>query len=157
MDIATHEFSDPHNVLFFVAAFWNCGWGLGALLRWWPPSAMRAGSLSFYGQHRGCLNNNIFSNLGLRNAYWAHFLCHHEYWPTSASNPFSFFNTSLGLSGGKHCQKITVPILRFVLQNFAIPGYLPHIHFYRYIVSFLASHWVIVIAVCDSISVQGTS
>ena len=41
------------------------GWGLGAFLRWWPPSTMWVGPLILYGQHWECLNNPIFSNLGL--------------------------------------------------------------------------------------------
>ena len=100
-----------------------------AFLRWWPPSAMWAGPLSFYGHHRGCLNNPIFSNLGLCAACWAHFVCHHELWLTSASHPFTFLNSSLGLAGGKRYQKITIPIFRLVLQNFPIPGYFPIIIF----------------------------
>ena len=32
---------------------------------------------------------------------------------------------SPGLDGGKHYQKIIIPIVRLVLQNFAIPGYFP--------------------------------
>ena len=45
-------------------------------------------------------------------------------------------NSSLGFAGGKHYQEITIPIFRFVLQNFAIPGYFPYtcyIIFYRYL------------------------
>ena len=34
------------------------------------------------------------------------------------SHPFSFLNSSLGIDGGKHYQKITFPIFRLVLQNF---------------------------------------
>ena len=49
------------------------------------------------------------SNLGLCAACWAHFICHHELWPTSPSHPFSFLNSSLGLAGGKHYQKMTIP------------------------------------------------
>ena len=98
----------------------------------------------------GCLN------LGLCAAGWAHFMCHHKLWPTSASRPFSFLNSSLGLAEGKHYQKITIPIFRLVLQNFAIPSYFPSILFYCYLFSLLSSGWV-VIAVCDSISVQETS
>ena len=60
----------------------------------------------------------------------AHVMCHHELWPTSVSQPFSFLNSSLGLAGGKHYQKITNPIFRLILQNFAIPGYFPYILFY---------------------------
>ena len=43
---------------------------------------------------------NVFSNLGLCAACWAHFMCHHELWPTSVSHPFSFLNSSLGLARG---------------------------------------------------------
>ena len=109
----------------------RCGWGLGSFLRWWPPSAMWAGPLSFYGHHRGCLNYLIFLNLGLCAACWAHFMWHHKFWPTSASP--------------------TIPIFRLVLQNFAIPGYFPYILFYRFLFSLLSSDWV-VIAVCDYFS-----
>ena len=62
---------------------------------------------------------------------------HHELWPTSESHPFSFLNSSLCLAGGKLYQKITVPVFRLVLQNFAIPGYFPYILFYCYIISLL--------------------
>ena len=44
-------------------------------------------------------------------------------------------NISLGFAGGKHCQKITIPIFRLVLQNFAIPGCFPYIFFSRAIFS----------------------
>ena len=56
-------------------------------------------------------------------------MCHHELWPTSVGRPSSFLNNSLGLTGGKYYQKITIPLLRLVLQNFAIPGYFPYIIF----------------------------
>ena len=131
----------------------ECGWGLGAFLRWWPLSTMWAGPVIFYGQHRGCLNNPIFSNLGLGAACWAHFMCHHELWPTSVSHPFSFLNSSWGLTRGKHYQKITIAIFRFVLQNFTVPGYFPYILFYRYLFSLLSPGWF-VIAVCDFISIR---
>ena len=99
-----------------------CGWGSGAFLRWWPPSAMWAGPLIFYGHHRECLNNPIFSDLVLCAVCWALFMCHYELWSTSVGHPLSFFNSSLGLTGGKHYQKITIAIFRFVPQNFTIPG-----------------------------------
>ena len=108
---------------------------------------------SWHGCHRGCLNNPIFSNLGLCAACWAHFMCHHELWPTSVSHPFSFLNSSLGLAGEKHYQKITIPIFRLGLQNFAIPGYFPYILFYCYLFSLLSSGWF-VIAACGSVSVR---
>ena len=83
-------------------------------------------------------------------------MCHHELWPTSVNHPFSSLNSSLGFAGGKHYQKITIPIFRLILQNFAIPGCFPYILFYCYLFSLLSSGWF-VIAVCDSISVQGTN
>ena len=59
--------------------------------------------------------------LGLFAACWAHVMCHHELCPTSVSNPFSFLNASLGLTGMriKCYQKIIILIFRRVFQNFA--------------------------------------
>ena len=104
------------------------------LCKRWPPSTMwaGAGSINLFMATipRGCLKNNpIFSNLGLCAACWAHFMCHHELWPTSVGHPFSFLNSSWGLTGGKHHQKITIAIFRFVLKNFTIPSYFPYIYF----------------------------
>ena len=82
-------------------------------------------------------------------------MCHHELWATSLSHTCSSFNYSFGFAGGKHYKKITIPIFRLVRQNFAIPDHFPYILFYRYLFSSLSSGWF-VIAVCDSISVQGT-
>ena len=45
---------------------------------------------------------------------WAHFMCHHELWPTSASHPFSL-NSSLGFAGGK-----TLPAPTFLCFVFNI-------------------------------------
>ena len=39
--------------------------GLGTFLSWWPPSTMWVCPSICYGHHRGCLNNPIFSNLGV--------------------------------------------------------------------------------------------
>ena len=80
-------------------------------------------------------------------------MCHHELWPTLVSHPFSSLNSFSGFAGGKHYQKISIPIFRFVLQNFAIPGCFPYFLFCSYIFSFLSSGWF-VIAVCGSISVR---
>ena len=54
-------------------------------------------------------------------------------------------NSSLGFAGGKHCQKITLPIFRRVPQNFAIPGYFPYILFYRHLFSLLSSGWFVIV------------
>ena len=43
-----------------------------------------------------CLKNPIFSNLGLCAACCAHFMCHHEFRPTSVSHPFSSLNPFTG-------------------------------------------------------------
>ena len=123
--------------------------GGGAFLRWWPPSAMWTGPLIFYGHHRGCLNNLIFSNLGLCAACWVHFMSSRIV--ANVGHPFSSSDSSLGLTGGKYYQKITSPIFRLILQNIAVPGCFSHILFYHYIFSLLSSGWV-VIAVCDCFS-----
>ena len=47
--------------------------GLGTFLSWWPPSTMWVGPSIFYGHHRGCLNNPIFSNLGVMCCIWRTF------------------------------------------------------------------------------------
>ena len=90
------------------------GWGLWAFLSWWPPSAM-GGSFNLLWYHWGCLNNSIFFNLGLCAACWAHFMRQHKLWPTSMSCSFSFLNSCLGLAGGKHYQKINIPIFKILL------------------------------------------
>ena len=94
---------------------------------------------------RRCLNNPIFSNLGLCAPYWAHFMCHHELWPTSVGHPFSFLNSSLDLAGGKHYQKIAIPIFRVVLQNFTFPCYFPSVLFYHYLVSLFFPGWFLLL------------
>ena len=58
-------------------------------------------------------------------------MCHHELSPTS----FSFLNSSWSFTGGNHYRKITIAIIRFVLQNFTIPDYLPYILFFCYLFS----------------------
>ena len=68
----------------------------------------------------------------------------------------SSLNSSLGFAGGKHYQKFAIPIFRFVIQNFAIPCRFRYILLCCYPFSLLPSGWF-VIAVCGSISVQGTS
>ena len=50
-------------------------------------------------------------------------------------------------------RKITIPIFRLVLHNFAIPGYFPYILFYCCLFSLLSSGWFVVV-VCGSISAR---
>ena len=48
------------------------------------------------------------------------------------------------MTGEKHHQKITIPISRLNLQNFAFPDYFPHIFFNRYFYSLLSSGWFVI-------------
>ena len=81
---------------------------------------------------------------------------HPHHHPPPTPTPPPTLNSSLGLAGGKHYQKFSIPIFRLVLQTFAIPCYFSLYFFYCYLFSLVSSDWV-VIAVCDSISVQETS
>ena len=140
-------------------AFWNCEialkirvGGVGGVSKVVATFSHVGGSFILF-MAMGCLNNPIFSNLGLCAACWTCFMSHHQLWPTSVIHPCSSLNSSLGFAGGKHYQKITIPIFRLVLQNVAIPCCFPYC---RYLFSLLSSG-LFVIAVCGSISVQGTS
>ena len=62
-------------------------------------------------------------------------------------------NISESFCWRKHYQKITIPIFRLVLQNFAIPGCFPYIPFYSYVLSLLSSGWFVIV-VCGSVSVR---
>ena len=109
-------------IFLTVAQLRKCGWGLGGFSRVVATFNHVGRSFDlFYGHHWACLNNPTFSNLGLCAVCWAHFICHHELWPTSVGHPFSFLNSFWGLTGGKHHQKITLAIFRFVLQNLLFP------------------------------------
>ena len=94
---------------------------------------------------RGCLNNPIFSNLGLCAACWTHFMCHHELWPTSLGHPFSFFQFILRPYWGK-----TLPenqhslfldlFFKILLSQF----YFIYILFHRYIFFLTSSGWFVI-------------
>ena len=77
-----------------------------------------------------------FRILGLCATYWAHFMSSRIV--ANISESPSPLNSSLGLTEGKHYQKITVPILRLVLQNFALPGCFPYNLFYCTLFSLLS-------------------
>ena len=119
----------------------------------WAPSAMWAGPLIYLWP-----GTTGYAWIIPSSRIWDYVLhveqisCAITNWPTSVSQPFSSLNSSLGFAGGKHHQKIIIPIFRLIFQNFAIPGCFPHIIFYCYIFSLLSSGWF-VIAVCYSISV----
>ena len=134
LQLITHPFYPPKSVyssrgkfsllLILICAAINLslgfGWvGVGGFSKVVATFNHVGGSFNlFYGRHRGCVNNPIVSNLGLCAACWAHFTCHHELWPTSVSHSFSFLNSSLGLAGGKHYQKITIPVFRRFFKFF---------------------------------------
>ena len=137
-----------------IISYVTCGRGLGAFRRWWPPSPMWAGPFNMFKAITGDVR--IIPSFQIRGYvlhFQARFMCHYELWPTSVSHPFSFLNSSFGLTWGKHNQKITIAIVRLVLQVFAMPGYFLYIVFYSYLFSLLSSCWF-VIAVCDSASVR---
>ena len=104
----------------------SLGWGWGLFLRWWPPSDTWVGLLIFLSATtRNVWIIPFFSNFEICATCWAHFICHHELWLTSLMHPFSFLNGSLGLVGGKHYQKFTIPIFWFsskvLLSKIAFP------------------------------------
>ena len=68
-------------------------------------------------------------------------------------HPFSFLNSSWGLSRGKTFPENHYTYFRLVLQNFAISGYFPYILLYRYLFSLLSSGS----SACGSISVRELS
>ena len=78
---------------------------------------------------------------------------HVSSWIVANISESSSLNSSLNFAGGKHFQKIIIPIFRLALHNFTIPSYFPYIIFYRYLFSLLSSGWY-VITVCGSISVR---
>ena len=100
---------------FWLILFLGLGWGFGYFSKVVVTFNHVGGSFNLFKyHHRGCLNSPVFSNFGSCAACWACFMCHHELWPTSVSHRFSSLNSSLGLAGGKHYQKITIPIFRLV-------------------------------------------
>ena len=104
----------PQDLLGLLVASlinWMGGDFFSVIVRWWPLSTMWRVLKSIHGHHRGCLNNPIFSNLGLCASCWARFMCYHTLWPSSVSHPFSSFNSSLGFAGGQHYQKVIILIV----------------------------------------------
>ena len=147
--------NDPLTLTYIFKVI--CGWGLGAFLKWWPPSTMWAGSFNlFMATTGGCLNNPIFFNLGLCAVCWAHFMCYHELWPTSVGHPFSFLNSSWGLTGENITRKLLSLSLDLFFKILLFQVSFLTLFFYSCLFSLLSSGWF-VIAVCGSISVQGTS
>ena len=98
------------------------GWGLSLQPYGWVLQY-------FYGHHLGCLKNPIFSNLVLCAHCWAHFMCHHELWPTWLSHPFPFLNSSFGYSGRKHYQKLLLLSLDLFFKFLLFPCCFPFVLF----------------------------
>ena len=135
---------------------WYSGNNVGGrlFLRWWPTSAMWAIPLHFLSATIVDVWIIPSFQYGVLSCTYACFMCHHEWWPTAMSHPFSFLDSSLGLAGGTHNQKNVIPIFRLALQKFAILGRFPYILCSSCYFSLFSSGWVL-IAVWGSISVQG--
>ena len=90
----------PQNILERLGQYWWVGVGVFSNV---VATFNHVGGFFNLFMATTCLNNPIFSNLGLCAACWAHFMYHRELWPTSVGHPFSFLNSSWGLVGGKYC------------------------------------------------------
>ena len=135
----------------FILTHQTCsGWGVGDFLRWWPPSTMWAGPLIFFMATIGDVWIIPSFRIWGYVLYVQHISCVITNCGQHQRHPFSL-NSSLCFVEGKHYQEITIPVIRCVLQNFAVSCYFPYILFYRYRFSLLSSDWF-VIAVCGSIS-----
>ena len=104
----------PHRHRVVVEVHWRGAQGWRFISWLAATSNHLGGSFNLLMAATGCLNNPIFSNLGLWAACWAHFMCYHKLWPTSVSHPFSFLNSSLGLTG----ENITRKLLSLSLDLF---------------------------------------
>ena len=116
-------------------------WSADCLKNSWGESHMNQHGLKMVWVYRTI---TTIDNHGLSSTFYAlcfSFLRTYIYlmWPISVSHPVCYLDSSLGLAGGKHYQKITISVFRVVLQNLAIPGYFPYILFYHYILSLLPS------------------
>ena len=98
--------------------------------------------ISLYGHHRVCWNNPFFSNLVLWAAHWAHSMFHHESWPTLMSHPF--FSIALSALLEEYITRKLLSIFVELFLDFAIPGYLFHIIYYSYILSFISEGWSVI-------------
>ena len=83
-----------HCIMQIINRILNLWVRVGAFLKWWLLSTMWAVLVMFYG--RGCLNNLIFSHLGLCTVCWAHSMCHVLHHLTLSSwFPYTLFYRSL--------------------------------------------------------------
>ena len=92
---------------------------------------MWAGPLIFYGHHGRCMNNPIFSILGLCAACWAHSItnCGQHQWAI----PSLFSMAHEAILEKNITRKLLIAVFRIVLQYLNILGYFPYILFCRYI------------------------
>ena len=97
---------------------YNCGWGC-RFLRWWSPSTMSTDPLFFLSTTTG--NVRIIPYFQI----WGYVLHvqHASSQIVANTDESSLFLSQqfVCLAGGKHHQKIAIPIFRLVLQNF-VPG-----------------------------------
>ena len=140
-----------------ITLHFDRGWGLGAFLRWWPPSIMQAGPFNLFM----ATTRDVWIIPSFR--IWDYVL-HVEHISCVITNcgqhqwviPFPLSIALQALLEENTTTTITIPIFRLVLQNFAIPGCFPYILIYHYLFSLLSSG-LFVFAVCGSISVQWLS
>ena len=125
-------------------------------LRRWSPSTMWADPLIF----PSTTTSDVWIIPSFR--IWGYVLhvehvsCVITNWPISVSHTFSSLNISLGLTGGNIIMKLLSLSLDLFFKIFPLPGCFPYFIFYRYLFHLLSSG-CLVIAVCGSISVHGTS
>ena len=103
--------------------------------------------------HQECLNNSMFSNLGLCAACWTCFMCHHELWPTWVSHPFSIA-TEVLLEENITRKLLSLSLDMFFKILFSQVPYTHSVLFLPFVDFSLPSSGWVVIAACGSISVQ---
>ena len=139
--------SSPY--IFRVISLTNRVWGLGAFLRWWPPSTMGLGPLiNLMATTWDVWIITSFFEFGIM-------CCMLSTSPVSSRILVNIRESPLLLSKWRlrFCWRKHYPIFWLALRNFAIPVCFPYIILYRYLFSLVTSVWF-VIAVCGSISVS---
>ena len=94
-----------------------------------------ARSFNLFNYHyAGCVNNHIYFRIWGYVLHVEHVSCaitncgKHQWVPPSSLS--SIVNNSLGLAGGKHYQKINIPVIRFVLKKLiCLVAFLIHVFF----------------------------
>ena len=128
---------------------WVGGWGLGAFLKWWPPSTMWAGPLIFLWPPPGVSEYSHIFKFGFMCYMLSTFQMSSRI-VANISGPFLFLNSSWGLTGGKYFLEITIAFdLLFKILLFQVTFLI----FFSIAILSPYFFWF-VIAVCGSISVR---